>query len=263
MQGAGKMKDDRKTKKQLIEELAELRKQLTRSKTPKKPPGPAGDLERNFQALADNANDGKHSSRDAYEVVTATIAVVKSAAVISDPINGGTNPKAIPGATIRYTITVTNSGSDTADTVVTVDAIPTNCTYVAGTITLDTVAKTDASDADDDGALQRQIPFRRRRRPRFRSPQSIGLPQPSPTTPLSPLSAFFFASLPQRSPLMHTTPPSAVAMNKSPYAAAIPSHTGGEPNLDSASLVPVSASTAHIRPPFSPRQAALWAAKNL
>ena len=97
----------------------------------------------------DAANDGQHSSRDAYEVVTATIAAVKSAAVISDPINGGSNPKAIPGATIRYTITVTNSGSEDADAVVTVDAIPTNCTYSAGTITLDTVSKTDAG-ADDE-----------------------------------------------------------------------------------------------------------------
>lgn len=98
---------------------------------------------------ADAAEDGKHSSRDAYEVVTATLSVVKDEDVISDPINGGTNPKAIPGATIRYTITVTNGGSDDADAIVFVDDIPTNTSYTAGTITLNSTAKTDADDADE------------------------------------------------------------------------------------------------------------------
>jgi uncharacterized repeat protein (TIGR01451 family) len=98
---------------------------------------------------ADAANDGQHSSRDIYEVVTASLSVVKSEAVILDPINGAVNPKNIPGATIRYSITVTNSGSDDADLVVLVDAIPGNCTYVAASITMDTVGKTDADDGDE------------------------------------------------------------------------------------------------------------------
>ncbi len=99
---------------------------------------------------ADTANDGKHSSRDAYVVLSATLSVVKSSSVVDDPINGTTNPKAIPGATMRYTIMVTNSGSAAATSVVLVDDIPTNTTYDAGTITLDGSALTDAG-SDDAG----------------------------------------------------------------------------------------------------------------
>jgi uncharacterized repeat protein (TIGR01451 family) len=97
---------------------------------------------------ADAQYDGQHSSTDAYLVVSAALGVVKSSTVVSDPINGTTNPKAIPGATVRYTITVTNSGSADADNVVVVDQIPANATYSTGTITLDAAPLTDAVDAD-------------------------------------------------------------------------------------------------------------------
>lgn len=46
----------------------------------------------------------------------AQLNVTKVSSVISDPVNGTSNPKAIPGATIEYLITVTNSGPDPADT---------------------------------------------------------------------------------------------------------------------------------------------------
>jgi uncharacterized repeat protein (TIGR01451 family) len=76
--------------------------------------------------------------------------VSKNAAVISDPINAGTNPKAVPGATIRYTITVQNnaSASDSGSNVIITDPIPPNTTYAANSLTLDTVSLTDVSDAD-------------------------------------------------------------------------------------------------------------------
>lgn len=45
----------------------------------------------------------------------AQLDVTKVSSVISDPVNGTTNPKAIPGATIEYLITVTNNGPDPAD----------------------------------------------------------------------------------------------------------------------------------------------------
>jgi len=56
--------------------------------------------------------------------------------VLSDPQNGTTNPKAIPGALIQYSITVTNSGPGQVDpgTVVVTDPLPTQIqAYVAGT----------------------------------------------------------------------------------------------------------------------------------
>ncbi len=58
----------------------------------------------------DVQRDGKMSNASAYKIVIADMQIVKSSIVISDPINGTTNPKRIPGAVIRYCYTVTNSG---------------------------------------------------------------------------------------------------------------------------------------------------------
>lgn len=98
----------------------------------------------------DLANAGDHSATGAYRVATATLTVNKSVAVVDDPFNGTTDPKAVPGATMRYTITVENtSGTTDATSVVVADAPPANTTYSTGSITLDTVGKSDANDADE------------------------------------------------------------------------------------------------------------------
>ena len=54
--------------------------------------------------------------------------VTKLAQTVSDPINGATGAKAIPGATVRYTIGVTNQGIGAvdSDTMVITDAVPAN-----------------------------------------------------------------------------------------------------------------------------------------
>jgi hypothetical protein len=62
----------------------------------------------------DAANDGQHSDTDAYRVGAAVLTVAKSSLVVSDPVNGGTNPKAIPGAIVEYTITIGNDVTATA-----------------------------------------------------------------------------------------------------------------------------------------------------
>jgi uncharacterized repeat protein (TIGR01451 family) len=62
----------------------------------------------------DAANDGAHSDRDAYRVGAAAITVSKTSQVLSDPVNGGTNPKAIPGAIVEYTITIENDAGASA-----------------------------------------------------------------------------------------------------------------------------------------------------
>jgi len=51
---------------------------------------------------------------------------------ISDPIEGTTNPKAIPGAVMQYTVVVTNQGKGASDanTVKVTDAIPANLQLV-------------------------------------------------------------------------------------------------------------------------------------
>ena len=59
---------------------------------------------------------------------------------------GVTNPKRIPGATIRYTITVTNAAAAaTAAAVVVSDAVPGSTAYVSPSMTLDAVADPDAN----------------------------------------------------------------------------------------------------------------------
>ena len=102
----------------------------------------------------DGAEDGTHSAGDDYTVAAADISVFKSSVVISDPINGTTNPKAIPGATIEYCISVTNaSGSATATGVSISDSVPNFVTFVGGSILIDgTVASPGASQTCSGGS---------------------------------------------------------------------------------------------------------------
>ena len=44
-----------------------------------------------------------------------TVSVTKVSSVVSDPVNGSANPKAIPGAVVEYLISVTNTGDEPAD----------------------------------------------------------------------------------------------------------------------------------------------------
>ena len=57
----------------------------------------------------------------------ATLTLVKTSNVISDPVNGTTNPKAIPGAIVQYSILVTNTGPTAVDSnsVLLIDSLPT------------------------------------------------------------------------------------------------------------------------------------------
>lgn len=91
----------------------------------------------------DALGDGAHSARDDYSVLAAALTVIKRSKVISDPVNGTSNPKAIPGATIEYCISVANApGSATASSVTISDPLPSTVTYdstygifVDGTVT--------------------------------------------------------------------------------------------------------------------------------
>jgi uncharacterized repeat protein (TIGR01451 family) len=55
-----------------------------------------------------------HSARAAYQVISATLIVMKTVTTICDPANGNVNPKQIPGAAVRYAITITNIGAGPA-----------------------------------------------------------------------------------------------------------------------------------------------------
>ncbi len=85
----------------------------------------------------DIARDGKSSAKDDYTVFAAALTATKISTIISDPFNNTTDPKAIPGAIVEYCIAVSNAvGSATATGVVVTDPVPTDLTFIAGSIRL-------------------------------------------------------------------------------------------------------------------------------
>lgn len=85
-------------------------------------------------AGATDANrDAAFSAKDDYTVLAAALTITKTSTVVSDPVNLTSNPKAIPGATIEYCITVANApGSAAASSVAISDPLPTEVTYDSG-----------------------------------------------------------------------------------------------------------------------------------
>lgn len=81
-----------------------------------------------------NAGTGSPASATLSVLNMPDIVIVKSVLTQSDPVNNTTNPKAIPGAEMLYTITATNTGEGTAGTIVLTDAIPSNAEFFAGDI---------------------------------------------------------------------------------------------------------------------------------
>ncbi|CAN5309786.1 hypothetical protein BH09PSE3_BH09PSE3_09460 [soil metagenome] len=78
----------------------------------------------------DAARDGLYSAKNDYTVSAAALSVVKTSTIISDPLNGTTNPKMIPGATVAYCIQVTNAaGGASATSVAISDPLPSQTTY--------------------------------------------------------------------------------------------------------------------------------------
>ena len=78
------------------------------------------------------AKDGASFAENDYTVLAAALTAVKTSKIISDPVNGATNPKMIPGATVEYCIAVSNgAGSATATNVALSDPLPAQTTYLA------------------------------------------------------------------------------------------------------------------------------------
>jgi len=98
-----------------------------------------GDKTNTIAALAVSGTIGTTTVRNleaasAIVQVSAPLTIVKASQVYSDPVNGTTNPKAIPGGVLTYTITVANPGSGTVDTgtLVVLDATPANLQLAVG-----------------------------------------------------------------------------------------------------------------------------------
>jgi hypothetical protein len=73
---------------------------------------------------------------DTVTVLAPDIVVVKSTLTHSDPVNGTTNPKAIPGAVVYYLVQVSNTGSGATDTdtVILSDSVPQKSVLFVGDI---------------------------------------------------------------------------------------------------------------------------------
>jgi len=81
-----------------------------------------------FLSQIDPNSTNDTATVDIVPIGLPTITVVKGLTVLEDPVNGTTNPKAIPGATISYLVVTTNTGSGQADTdtVFVTDPVPVN-----------------------------------------------------------------------------------------------------------------------------------------
>ncbi|HSN18451.1 MAG TPA: hypothetical protein VLV87_09580 [Gammaproteobacteria bacterium] len=69
-----------------------------------------------------------HTANGTFDLDVPSLLITKTASVASDPVEGSTRPKAIPGATVTYTVSVQNNGRGPVDasTLVISDPVPTN-----------------------------------------------------------------------------------------------------------------------------------------
>jgi uncharacterized repeat protein (TIGR01451 family) len=79
-------------------------------------------------AAGDADYDGSDSARATYNLVWATLSLTKTYSVIdSNPMNSGQH--AVPGATVRYRLVVSNSGSAPATSLSITDSTPAGTTF--------------------------------------------------------------------------------------------------------------------------------------
>lgn len=85
-------------------------------------------------------------------VIYPSLAVTKSSSVVSDPVNGTSFAKAIPGARVRYCVLVTNTGNTSASTVALSDSLPASVSYVAASLRSGSSCAAAATVEDDDSS---------------------------------------------------------------------------------------------------------------
>ena len=93
---------------------------------------PAGTVVTNTATVTVNGKTNTVS--DSNTVVYPSLVNLKSVAIVSDPVNGTSNPKFIPGAIADYTLRVTNTGQGSVglDDLNLEDPIPTNTELFVG-----------------------------------------------------------------------------------------------------------------------------------
>lgn len=105
---------------------------------------------------------GAATAQDGYSVASANLTVTKASSVIDDGFSAPGEAKPIPGATVEFTVTVTNAGAEDAVSVGIADELDGNVTialgeYGAGDAEIDqggalfASCTLDATDGDTDG----------------------------------------------------------------------------------------------------------------
>ncbi len=81
-----------------------------------------------------NAGSGTAATATLTVGGSPSLVFMKTVSVTSDPVNGATNPKNIPGAEVLYNLRITNTGAGTVDnnTLVMVDPLPANTELFVG-----------------------------------------------------------------------------------------------------------------------------------
>lgn len=82
----------------------------------------------------------------------ANVTIDKSSSIVSDPVNGTTNAKFIPGAIVRYCILATNNGSATTTAIAITDSLPATVTYIPGSLTSATTCAATGTAEDDNAS---------------------------------------------------------------------------------------------------------------
>lgn len=98
--------------------------------------GPAGIWSTIVTAQEGTEGTISDSGTGIFKLGLPSLLIVKSAQTYSDPINGTSSPRAIPGSFVTYTIQVINSGHGAvdADTTILTDPIPANTELFVGDI---------------------------------------------------------------------------------------------------------------------------------
>lgn len=92
---------------------------------------------------------GTFTRADLY-ITQQQVSLTKTSSLVSDTVNGVTNPKAIPGATVRYCLLFSNQFGAATTGITASDPIPSTLTYVPGSMTSGTSCASTSVVEDDD-----------------------------------------------------------------------------------------------------------------
>jgi uncharacterized repeat protein (TIGR01451 family) len=94
------------------------------------------------------ADTGTFTRADLF-ITSTSITITKTSEIVSDGVNAS-NWKAIPGATVRYCVLVSNNGGAVHYNVIMTDALPSNASFVPGSMLSGASCATAMTAEDDD-----------------------------------------------------------------------------------------------------------------